>query len=201
MDIPALKTQEVAGPLARAADGVVPRDGLAQSAAATAAICTTAAALVPGSVSVQHGRACAVGWLAHRQPYSRRLDHRRETHWLVFLVSYGIGGLHPISHGSGAVAVKIVEVLLGIALVVLSARQWKRQHLPGAVCSIRAGGTPFEVLATELSSRSEAQRLRSAVNRPDSTASRRAAWSRSFWSAYADANRVTALSKMFELPR
>ena len=49
---------------------------------------------------------------------------------IVFAASYAIGGANATQHGSGSTAVKIIEMLLGAALVVAGARQWRRRHQP-----------------------------------------------------------------------
>jgi len=49
---------------------------------------------------------------------------------IVFAASYAIGGANATQHGSGSTAVKIIEMLLGAALVVAGARQWRRRHRP-----------------------------------------------------------------------
>jgi hypothetical protein len=49
---------------------------------------------------------------------------------VVFAVSYAIGGARTLQHGSGSTAVKATEILLGAALVVVAARQWRRRDQP-----------------------------------------------------------------------
>ena len=49
---------------------------------------------------------------------------------IVFAVSYAIGGTRAIQHGSGSTAVKVIEILLGAAFVVVAARKWRRRDRP-----------------------------------------------------------------------
>lgn len=49
---------------------------------------------------------------------------------IVFAVSYAIGGTLTTQHGSGSTAVKVIEILLGAALVVVGARKWRRRDRP-----------------------------------------------------------------------
>jgi len=56
---------------------------------------------------------------------------------IVFAVSYAVGGARATQHGSGGTAVEVIEILLGVALAVLAARQWRRRDQPGA----NSGGT------------------------------------------------------------
>ena len=49
---------------------------------------------------------------------------------IVFAASYALGGADATQHGSGSTAVKIIEMLLGAALVVAGARQWRRRNRP-----------------------------------------------------------------------
>jgi hypothetical protein len=49
---------------------------------------------------------------------------------IVFTASYAIGGADTIQHGSGDTAVKIIEILLGAALALAAARQWRRRDQP-----------------------------------------------------------------------
>ena len=49
---------------------------------------------------------------------------------VVFGLSFALGGTRLVSHGSGKTAVAVVEVFLGVASIYLSARQWRRRHLP-----------------------------------------------------------------------
>ena len=49
---------------------------------------------------------------------------------IVFAVSYALGGARATQHGSGSTAVKVIEILLGVALVVAAARQWGRRDQP-----------------------------------------------------------------------
>ena len=56
---------------------------------------------------------------------------------IVFAVSYAVGGARATQHGSGSTAVAVIEILLGVALAVLAARQWRRRDQPSA----NSGGT------------------------------------------------------------
>jgi Sap, sulfolipid-1-addressing protein len=49
---------------------------------------------------------------------------------IVFAASYALGGARATQHGGGSTAVKIIEILLGIALIVAAARQWRRRDRP-----------------------------------------------------------------------
>jgi hypothetical protein len=49
---------------------------------------------------------------------------------IVFAASYALGGADATQHGGGSTAVKIIEMLLGAALVVAGARQWRRRNQP-----------------------------------------------------------------------
>jgi hypothetical protein len=49
---------------------------------------------------------------------------------VVFAVSYAVGGASTLQHGSGSTAVKAAEILLGVALAVVAARQWRRRDQP-----------------------------------------------------------------------
>ena len=49
---------------------------------------------------------------------------------IVFAVSYAVGGIRATQHGSGSTAVEVIEVLLGAALAVAAARQWRRRDRP-----------------------------------------------------------------------
>jgi len=49
---------------------------------------------------------------------------------IVFAVSYAAGGARVTQHGSGSTAVKVVEILLGVALVFAAARHWRRRDQP-----------------------------------------------------------------------
>ena len=49
---------------------------------------------------------------------------------IVFAVSYAIVGTRATQHGSGITAVKVIEILLGAALVVVAARKWRRRDRP-----------------------------------------------------------------------
>ena len=49
---------------------------------------------------------------------------------IVFAVSYAAGGARLLQHGSGSTAVEVIEILLGAALAVAAARQWKHRDRP-----------------------------------------------------------------------
>jgi hypothetical protein len=49
---------------------------------------------------------------------------------VVFVGSYLIGGTHTASQGSGHATVNVVEIVLGLALVVLGAREWRHRNRP-----------------------------------------------------------------------
>ena len=49
---------------------------------------------------------------------------------IVFTASYAVGGADTLQYGSGDTAVKVVEILLGAALAVAAARQWKHRDQP-----------------------------------------------------------------------
>ena len=49
---------------------------------------------------------------------------------IVFAASYALGGARATQHGSGSTAVEVIEILLGAALGVAAARQWRRRDQP-----------------------------------------------------------------------
>ncbi len=49
---------------------------------------------------------------------------------IVFAVSYAVGGTRMLRYGSGSTAVKVIEILLGAALAVAAAREWRRRDQP-----------------------------------------------------------------------
>jgi hypothetical protein len=49
---------------------------------------------------------------------------------IVFTASYAVGGADALHYGSGDMAVKAVEILLGAALAVAAARQWRHRDEP-----------------------------------------------------------------------
>ena len=49
---------------------------------------------------------------------------------IVFAVSYAVGGARTTQHGSGSTAVEVIEILLGAALAVAAARQWRHRDRP-----------------------------------------------------------------------
>jgi Sap, sulfolipid-1-addressing protein len=49
---------------------------------------------------------------------------------IVFTASYAVGGADALHYGSGDMAVKAAEILLGAALAVAAARQWRHRDEP-----------------------------------------------------------------------
>ena len=49
---------------------------------------------------------------------------------IVFAVSYALGRARATQHGSGSTVVEVIEILLGLALAVFAARQWRRRDQP-----------------------------------------------------------------------
>ena len=49
---------------------------------------------------------------------------------VVFALAYLAGGAHSVRQGSGHTAVEIVEILLGLGLVGVGARRWRRRARP-----------------------------------------------------------------------
>lgn len=49
---------------------------------------------------------------------------------VVFCASYAIGASHQTQQGSGYTAVRIIEILLGVALLFAAGRQWRTRHRP-----------------------------------------------------------------------
>ena len=49
---------------------------------------------------------------------------------VVFAASYAVGGARSTLHGSGNTVVKAIEILLGVALLFVAARQWRRRDQP-----------------------------------------------------------------------
>jgi len=49
---------------------------------------------------------------------------------IVFAVSYAVGGARATQHGGGSTAVEVIEILLGVALAVAAARQWRHRDRP-----------------------------------------------------------------------
>ena len=49
---------------------------------------------------------------------------------IVFAASYALGGASVSLHRSGRIAVDIIEMLLGIALLTLATRQWRNRNIP-----------------------------------------------------------------------
>lgn len=49
---------------------------------------------------------------------------------IVFTVSYALGGTRTSQHGGGRLAVDAVEILLGVALLAVAVRQWRRRSVP-----------------------------------------------------------------------
>jgi len=51
---------------------------------------------------------------------------------IVFAVSYAVGGARIVQLGNGSTAVEVIEIVLGVALGVVAARQWRRRDRPRA---------------------------------------------------------------------
>lgn len=49
---------------------------------------------------------------------------------IVFAASYAVGGARATQQGSGSTAVEVIEILLGVALAVAAARQWRHRDRP-----------------------------------------------------------------------
>ena len=49
---------------------------------------------------------------------------------IVFAASYAVGGVHGTQAGNGGTAVAALEILLGVALAVAAAQQWRRRDRP-----------------------------------------------------------------------
>jgi len=49
---------------------------------------------------------------------------------IVFTASYVVGGARTVQQGTGSTAVKVIEILLGVALAVVGAQQWRRRDQP-----------------------------------------------------------------------
>jgi Sap, sulfolipid-1-addressing protein len=49
---------------------------------------------------------------------------------VVFAVTYAAGGARATQQGNGSTAVKAIEILLGAALAVVAARQWRHRDQP-----------------------------------------------------------------------
>jgi hypothetical protein len=49
---------------------------------------------------------------------------------IVFAASYAVGGVHGTQAGNGSTAVAALEILLGVALAVAAAQQWRRRDRP-----------------------------------------------------------------------
>jgi hypothetical protein len=49
---------------------------------------------------------------------------------IVFAVSYAVGGVHVTQSKNGGIALAAVEILLGVALAVAAAQQWKHRDRP-----------------------------------------------------------------------
>ena len=49
---------------------------------------------------------------------------------IVFAVSYAVGAAHIVQLGNGSTAVEVIEIVLGVALGVVAARQWRRRDRP-----------------------------------------------------------------------
>lgn len=51
---------------------------------------------------------------------------------VVFVASYALGSSRTSQHGSGRTAVEVLELVMGLALVVLAVRQWRRRDEPAS---------------------------------------------------------------------
>ena len=49
---------------------------------------------------------------------------------IVFALSYAVGGVRGTQYGSGSTVVEVIEILLGVGLVFLAGRQWRRRDRP-----------------------------------------------------------------------
>jgi hypothetical protein len=49
---------------------------------------------------------------------------------IVFATSYALGGVRVGLHGTGRIAVAVIEILLGIVLLAMAARQWRHRNIP-----------------------------------------------------------------------
>ena len=49
---------------------------------------------------------------------------------IVFVVTYGIGGTGPLQNRSGRAGIYVVEILFGMALILVAVREWRGRHLP-----------------------------------------------------------------------
>ena len=49
---------------------------------------------------------------------------------IVFAASYAVGGARTTQHGGGRTVVEVIEIVLGAALAVLAARQWRNRDRP-----------------------------------------------------------------------
>ncbi len=49
---------------------------------------------------------------------------------VVFVASYVLGGARSSQHGGGRTAVDAAEILLGVALLAVAGRQWRRRNIP-----------------------------------------------------------------------
>jgi hypothetical protein len=49
---------------------------------------------------------------------------------IVFAVSYAAGRAHAVQQGGGSTTVKMIDILLGAALVIAAARQWRHRDRP-----------------------------------------------------------------------
>ena len=50
---------------------------------------------------------------------------------IVFAVTYAVGGDRAVRQGTGSTVAAVLEILLGITLGLLAARQWRRRNEPG----------------------------------------------------------------------
>jgi hypothetical protein len=49
---------------------------------------------------------------------------------IVFAASYALGGVRFTPHGSVRTAIDVIEILLGVVLLAMAARQWQRRDIP-----------------------------------------------------------------------
>ena len=49
---------------------------------------------------------------------------------VVFSISYAVGGTRTAEQGGGRTAVEITEILLGLGLLLVAGRQWRRRNRP-----------------------------------------------------------------------
>jgi Sap, sulfolipid-1-addressing protein len=59
----------------------------------------------------------------------------------VFTLGYAIGEVRATQHGNGRTIVDLIEILVGIALAGVGARQWRRRHGPRSNYGVTQGLT------------------------------------------------------------